>query len=167
MKRLAGFSASAMMLVAACGAAAGELYPSIYEYDGKYVNEAVNEYLLFDNPELRKAVAEAAPNEALAELVLNVEVVSTPIDGDEELKAGLYYACEPHNCGSHNWSFVFEELTNRGAICHLDMDSGKGAEWYVKGELMLTEDHCPSELEAVPEAVRKAVYYQFPGDIDE
>ena len=150
---------------AAAGATAGELYPGIYEYDGKYINETVNEYLLFENPRLREAIEEAAPTEAMAALVLSEDAVTVPIDGDEERMVGLYHACEPHNCGSHNWSFVYDELQGQGAVCHLDMDSGKGAEWYVKGELLLTEDHCPSTLETVPEAVQKAVYYQ-PGDLE-
>ena len=143
-------------------ALAGELYPNISSYHGKYINEPVDDYLLFENERTRNAIETAAPDAETAALIFSQNAVSGPIDGDENVLRGLYQACEPHNCGAHQWGFVFDEISGNAAVCHFVMESGQPALWYGAGGLLAEQEGgCPYRLADVPQAVGDAVYHRW------
>lgn len=138
---------------------AGELYPAISDYADKYLTDKVDGFLLLDNPRTRDAVEDAAPDTVIAAQVLSTDVVASPIAGGKVWGIGLAHACEPQNCGLHNWSFVFDEASGRAGLCYFVMDSGEAARWYVGGEFVVSQEGgCRSALDGVPHEVRLAVY---------
>lgn len=150
---------SLALLALAAPAQAGELYPPITDYAGKTLIDEIDGFVLFDNPRTRDAVAAAASDPDISAQVLSTDVVASPIVGGWVWGIGLVHACEPQNCGLHNWSFVFDEASGRAGVCYFVMASGEPARWYVgKKFVVAQEGGCPSALEDVPGDVRLLVY---------
>ena len=143
---------------------AGELYPSITAYNGKYAYEEVNGWRFFDDPSRVALIEAASSDRGLVALVQSDDVVTAPIEVDESQLRAIYWACEPHNCGSHNWALVIDRMAQKAAICQFDEDAGKFGVWHVGGQPILESDlQCPFELSQVPEEIAQALDPQIQG----
>lgn len=84
-----------------------------------------------DVPQVRNAVAQAVADGQVSAQVLSAEVVTGPV-----AKAGgyiRYHACEPHNCGDHNWSILIKEDGSATEICYYEAAMGANVRWYADG----------------------------------
>ncbi|HEX8653621.1 MAG TPA: hypothetical protein VF693_00150 [Allosphingosinicella sp.] len=114
-------------------------------YAGKYAFDRVGGVAFLSHPSVRSAVAHAAPNRAIRRWVLS-SATSGPIDinGDEL----LYWGCEPHNCGSHNWGIVIERDGRSARICYYNVETADpGPNWYPRfGGVSSDQEGCPHEF---------------------
>src|SRR5215207_5064531 len=71
------------------------------DYAGKYPSDEVGGMTFLKQPAVIDGVGQAVADRAVRDWVLSPDTVQTPI----AVKGGalLSYACEPHNCGDHNW----------------------------------------------------------------
>lgn len=111
-------------------------------YAGSYPTEAVAGGTSFlRDPAVRAAVAAVVPDATLRARVLDADVTATPIATvDGRL---LAFACEPHNCGPHNWAVAVSPDGQRAAVCYYDEDR-RIARWYPDGAAPPPSSGCPS-----------------------
>lgn len=140
---------------------AGELYPSIKAYHGKYAYEEVNGWRFFDDPQRIALIEEASNDAELIALVQSDAVVTSPIEVDPDSLRAIYWACEPKNCGSHNWSLVIDRIGGKAAICHFDDDAGLHGVWHIGHQTSVSDMQCPFALAEVPADVTDALAPKF------
>ena len=126
---------------AASPAAAASPRETLARYVGSYPSDALGATSFLSDPAVRDAVAAAVPDAAVRERVLDAEATATPV----ALVAGrvLSYACEPHNCGPHNWAISVTPDARTAAVCYYDQDA-QVARWYPEGAGPNPEGGCPS-----------------------
>jgi hypothetical protein len=144
-KVVAAFAASAAAGDAAASQATSVVAP-LAAYVGYNPSNIINGVPFVMQQAIVAGVRKAVPDDAVVDWVLDVGATATPI----VLRAGklISFACEPRNCGTHQWT-IFVELSS-GAIdvCYLDMASLRNgqARWYLAaGRMEMRAGTCPSE----------------------
>lgn len=114
---------------------------TLARYVGSYPSDKVGANSFLSDPAVRDAVASAVPDPAVRDRVLDAEATATPV----ALVEGrvLSYACEPHNCGPHNWAIAITPDAKTAAVCYYDQDA-REARWYPDGAGATPEGGCPS-----------------------
>ena len=81
------------------------------------------------------------PDADIRARILDADAVATPI----ALEQGrvLSYACEPHNCGPHNWAIALTPDGGEAAVCYYDEDR-RIARWYPEDFGPAPTGGCPS-----------------------
>ncbi|MEH3099852.1 hypothetical protein [Sphingomonas adhaesiva] len=123
------------------GATASAAVGALTRYVGSYPSDTVGTSSFLSDPAVRAAVASAVPDPGIRERVLDAEATATPI----ALVEGrvLSYACEPHNCGPHNWAIAVTPDARTAAVCYYDQDAQE-ARWYPQSAGPNPEGGCPS-----------------------
>lgn len=117
--------------------------PDLARYAGKYPDDPVDGVKFLTHPELRRLVRDTVPP-AIARRVLDPNATTGPVYVNHE--SILYWACEPHNCGSHNWTVRIARQTGIPSVCYYRDEEGV-ASWYHEGRIDVA-DNCPSDLES-------------------
>ena len=103
--------------------------PALSKYLGKYPSEPVKGVSFWRHPIVRRKVEQFIGDAETVNLILGGEVES-PIEaaGEPYLFA---YACQPHNCNSHNWA-VSISLDGRDVeVCYFNQYEGRvQSGWY-------------------------------------
>lgn len=150
MRRLVLALAACAMLGSGAAFAKGS-YPALFNYHDKYPWEKVKGYSLFQNQYLRNAVRAAVPNTTVYDLAIWEDGTAGPMQFDKGRTAILSSSCEPHNCGWHNWTFIYSSASRRATVCYHNEDYGSGSSWYADGVLYHRgSGSCPSEFSEVP-----------------
>ena len=126
--------------------------PDLARYAGHYPFDRVAGVRFLDHPAVRAAVAEAAPTPRVRARIL-AEGTSGLIFVTPTMV--LTWACEPHNCGSHNWSIVIGRRSGARLICY--KPDGQPARWYRRQRVVATGDGCPFEVADLPAAIVNAL----------
>lgn len=117
--------------------------PDLARYAGKYADDPVDGIKFLSHPQVRKLVRAAAPA-AIAKRILDGNAVAGPVQVDSEYV--LYSGCEPHNCGSHQWSVLIDRQTQIPVVCYYTEEEGT-AYLHHEGRIDIA-DNCPSDLES-------------------
>lgn len=142
MRKLCLLASAAIALVAA----AAPKVPDLSLYFGKYPFDSVKGISFLRHPRVRSVVTANAPV-GVSRWLLG-ESTATPIGRKGRLI--LSYACEPHNCGPHNWTIVLGSGA-LGAICHYDSEISEEAVWFIQKKAVLrTANGCPSADQPLP-----------------
>ncbi len=145
------FAAVACALLTTGAAVAKGSFPALANYHGKYPWDKVKGYSLFQNQYLRKAVRAAVPNTNIYNLAIWEDGNAGPMEFNKGLTAILSSSCEPHKCGSHNWTVIYSSASRRATVCYHNEDYGSNANWYADGALVHRQaGACPSEFREVP-----------------
>lgn len=113
-------------------------------YVGKYPRDAVAGTSFIASPQVRAAVEAVVPDEAVRSWVLRENTTQTPI----VLRDGrlLSQACEPHNCGDHNWSILIDSAGTTAEVCYHEASMADQSRWYAAGRAPeMRPGNCPSE----------------------
>jgi hypothetical protein len=148
-KRVVAF-AFALAMLAGTVSAAGRR-PGLALYKGKYPFDRVAGVTFIGHPAVRAAVRRAAPSPAMAATLLSAGV-ATPIDVSPVWIASG--ACEPHNCGEHDWAILINRRTGQAIVCH--KPEGGRAAWFKAGRRIGGGDSCPAEIKDVPAAILRS-----------
>ena len=124
--------------------------PDLARYADKYPSDAVAGVRFLNHPTVRAAAQNAAPNARIRRQILR-EGTSAPIAVNNLMV--LSHACEPHNCGPHQWAILIGRRTPVHIICY-QADGEELGRWYRRGRQIATGQGCASEPQNVPEAVR-------------
>jgi hypothetical protein len=118
-------------------------------YVGKYPFNKVGGYKFITHPTVRSAVDDAVFNKSVKAAVLS-DGVAGPIRKQGSLI--LTWSCEPHNCGSHNWSIAIVGPKGPAAVCYHDEDlMGDMSAWFLGGVRKFgARGGCPAEMSDVP-----------------
>lgn len=131
-------AAAAPAANAAAPAAAGPLMA----YVGHPSNQEVDGVLFTDHPLVRAAVEAAVPDAAVRRHVL-----SEGTSGEIALRDGrlVSNACEPHNCGPHNWTILIDPAGAGAEVCYHGESTGDRSNWYAAGRpVAAREGGCPT-----------------------
>ena len=111
-------------------------------YVGKYPSDRVGGVRFRDQPAVRAAIVRTTPKGVVREALLHGAGPETPIVVRN--RRLLSWACEAHNCGSHNWTLLVAADGSDPEVCYHDLDAG-GTRWFRDGvvERGRTGD-CPS-----------------------
>lgn len=128
--------------------------PDLARYAGRYPFDRIGGVRFLSHPIVRQAVANAAPSAAIRNRILaqgtSGDIVVTP-------EMVLAWACEPHNCGPHNWSIAIGRRNQAHFVCY-QPDGTESGRWYRRRRLVAeTEGGCPFEAANVPRAVLDAL----------
>lgn len=110
-------------------------------YVGRYPSDVVGGTSFIADRQVRAAVSGVVSDAAVRARVLDAQAVATPValvDGRV-----LSYACEPHDCGPHNWAIAVTPDGGRAAVCYYDEERGV-ARWYPDGAGARPAGGCPS-----------------------
>ncbi|MGQ0589630.1 MAG: hypothetical protein ACT4N8_08885 [Sphingosinicella sp.] len=101
-------------------------------YVGHPTNTPVDGVIFTDHPLVRRAVEAAVSDAAVRGRVLS-EGTAAPI----ALRDGrlVAHACEPHNCGPHNWTILIDPAGTSAEICYAVDSIGERATWYAAGRV--------------------------------
>lgn len=101
-------------------------------YVGKTTYDAVDGIAFVDRPEVRAAVTSLVPDAAARRWILSRDTTQSPIVMQG---AQLYSsACEPHNCGPHQWTILIGPDGSSAEICyHDDRQDQAHSRWYAAG----------------------------------
>ena len=111
--------------------AANRAAPSLSAYIGKYPSDKVASISLYDHPKFKRLVSGAAPNGSIRAAILEGGV-----EGLVQRQGALLVqqACEPHNCGDHEWVVAILLPDGPAAICYHDSSlTGVTGRWFVGG----------------------------------
>jgi hypothetical protein len=125
--------------------------PDLSRYAGRYPFDRVGGVRFLNHPLVRQAVANAAPSVRIRARILR-EGTSGLVVVTRAMV--LAWACEPHNCGSHNWSIVIGRRNQAQFVCY--KPDGGTARWYRRQREVAGGDSCPFEAAEVPAAVLDA-----------
>jgi len=103
--------------------------PSLSQYMGRYPSSEVEGISFWEHPIVRKKVEQLIGDAGTASLILNGGV-ETPIQsaGGDYIYA---YACQQHNCGSHNWGVSISLDGKDAKVCYQNYDGGRiQSGWY-------------------------------------
>lgn len=101
-------------------------------YVGKLTSDSVGGSTFVARPEVRSAVELLVPDAGVRHWILNPDTTQSPI----ELRGGKLYssACEPHNCGPHQWTILIGPDGSGAEICyHDDRQDSAHSRWYAVG----------------------------------
>lgn len=122
---------------AAASAPASDLDGPLARYVGKYPEDKVGARSFLDEPLVRDGVARVVDDPAVAKLVLAPATAVPIVARDGQLIAG---ACEPHNCGEHNWAIRIRPDGARPLVCH--KPEGAAPRWYGPTPVGAAKDGC-------------------------
>jgi hypothetical protein len=114
------------------GAAAAPARGPLAAYAGKLTSDNVGGSTFVARPEVRRAVESLVPDAGARRWLLNPDSTQSPI----ELRGGKLYssACEPHNCGPHQWTILIGADGAGAEICyHDDRQDAAHSRWYAAG----------------------------------
>lgn len=113
-------------------------------YAGHYPRDAVDGVGFFDRTEVAMALDAAVGDPKLRQRVVAADGVAVPIFRSGASLAA--YACEPHDCGDHNWTLFVPDDPRGGRVCHHDAATmGDTSRWYADGRAPVTRPGaCPS-----------------------
>lgn len=140
--------AAVALTVALCltASAAGAAKPNpLLAYVGKYPYDKVHGIGFLHQPAVAAGVKKAVADKTIRGWVLNDETTQTPIG----VKDGslLSQACEPHNCGDHQWTIVIDLASGATDVCYHDGAEMKEdqSRWYLaSGKNELRNGDCPA-----------------------
>jgi len=99
-------------------------------YVGKYPFDKVDGVAWNDHVLVKAGIAASVKDAAVLKAITTTEGPSAPI----EMKDGkvMAWACEAHNCGSHQWSVLIDPRTGATDVCYFD-DSADNAKsrWFL------------------------------------
>ena len=126
--------------------------PDLARYAGRYPFDRVDGVRFLNHPLVRQAVANAAPSPRVRSRILAVGTSGIIVVTRAMV---LARACEPHNCGSHNWSIVIGRRNQAQFVCY--KPDGGSARWYRRQRVVAEGGGCPFEGAEVPAAVLGAL----------
>jgi len=97
---------------------------------GRVPNQEVDGVFFADHPLVRRAVEAAVPDAAIRRWVLSQGTSSVIALRDGRLVSS---ACEPHNCGPHNWTILIDPAGTSAEVCYAVNSIGERATWYAAG----------------------------------
>ena len=146
MKRALSLLLGGLCLVGAAPAPA-----PLASYVGKYPFDKVRGYQFMSHPQVRRLVRQATFNQSVLKAVSS-SGVSNRITRRGAVLAS--WACEPHNCGAHNWTVVMRSPAGPAAVCYFDKELASQSNWFMNGSAALrTAGGCPGEAQEVPPAL--------------
>jgi len=101
-------------------------------YVGKTSYDPIDGVAFVDRPEVRTAVMSLVSDTAARRWLLSRDTTQSPI----EMRGGKLYssACEPHNCGPHQWTILIGPDGSSAEICyHDDRQDPDHSRWYATG----------------------------------
>lgn len=102
--------------------------PPLGAYADKYPFDRVEGVTFLDHPAVRAAVGRAVAARTIRRLVLTGGTAG-PIDSNG--RALLSWACEPHNCGPHNWTVIIARDGSAAQVCHYnEAAADPGPHWH-------------------------------------
>jgi len=116
----------------ASGAAAAPGTGPLAAYVGKLTSDKVGGATFFERPEVRSAVETLVADAGTRRWLLDPNTTQSPI----ALRGGRIYsaACEPHNCGPHEWTIELGADGGSPEICyHDDRQDEAHSRWYAAG----------------------------------
>ena len=151
MPHRTAFAVAAAGALLACPSASAQPRgaPDLARYEGKTPFDPVAGVRFLSHPLARRAVANAAPSARMRNRILR-EGTSAPIVVTADMV--LANACEPHNCGPHNWSILVGRRSPVHIVCYL-ANGASVARWYRRGRQIATSESCASDASQVPSAV--------------
>lgn len=105
-------------------------------------------------PAVKTAVRAAAPSTIYA-IVLDPNSTSAPIEGSGNYL--LSWACEPHNCGAHQWTLAIKSDGSKVAVCYYNEDLSDGARWFVGQMLVGKAPGSNCQITRIPSKVLTAL----------
>lgn len=113
-------------------------------YVGRYPYDRVGGVTFVNHPLVRRAVTAAVTDAAERRQILSADSTAGPI-GRRDGRI-ISWACEQHNCGSHNWTIMITPDGRQADVCYWTETIGGGSHWYVGGRPMESRDgDCPQE----------------------
>ncbi|UKK83292.1 hypothetical protein L7H23_12035 [Sphingopyxis sp. BSN-002] len=111
-------------------------------YVGKYPFDKVDGVAWNDHVLVKAGIVASVKDAAVLKAITTTEGPSAPI----EMKDGkvMAWACEAHNCGSHQWSVLIDPRTGATDVCYFD-DSADNARsrWFLaSGKEEKREGNC-------------------------
>lgn len=142
------FSSRLALLLASCIFPAAALAaPPLSEYVGKYSSGKVKDVAFLQHPAVLAGVKKAIPSGRVRDRVLDHHATQAPI-----ARSGgklVAHACEPHNCGDHQWSILIDPASGATDVCYYNGATARDhkARWYLSsGKVELRDTAgCPSE----------------------
>jgi hypothetical protein len=99
-------------------------------YVGKYPFDKVDGVAWNDHVLVKAGIAASVKDAAVLKAITTTEGPSGPI----EMKGGkvVSWACEAHNCGSHQWAVLIDPRTGAADVCYYDeaRDAAK-SRWFL------------------------------------
>lgn len=144
--------ASAVLVAAPASSLQRRGAPDLARYAGRYPFDPVGGVRFLNHPLVRQAVANAAPSARIRARLLargtsgKIIVTRTMV---------LASACEPHSCGSHNWSIAIGRRNQAQFVCYKP-DGGR-ARWYFRQRVVASGGGCYFEAAEIPAAVLRAL----------
>lgn len=131
--------------------------PPVSMFVGSYPFDKIRGFTVLSLPAVRAATVRAiGANPAISRWVLGKEMTASPITAQGGVT--LVSACEPHNCGPHNWSVAIKGNGASAIVCHYDLESGsEAAHWYAGGRLVHRSpgQACPNRADDIDPAAMK------------
>lgn len=116
-------------------------------YVGKYPSDEVAGVSWNAHPVVRAAVQQTVTDAAVRGTILDTAGTTAPIQLVDGKVAA--WACEPHNCGAHQWSVLVDPATGAADVCYFDEAARPGASrWFLAGG---TEESRPGNCQ-LPDA---------------
>jgi hypothetical protein len=113
-------------------------------YVGKYPFDRVNGVAFLAHPAVVAGVRKAVADPAVLRWVLDTETTQVPI----AVNGGrmIAHACEPHNCGDHQWAIVLDLASGAIDVCYRDgatLNDGQSRGYLAAGGSTLRAGDCP------------------------
>lgn len=103
--------------------------PTLAEFSGKYRSDSVRGFTFYDHPKIRAALNAAVPNQAIKDAITSRNVTGGSVEADQW--SLTLSGCEPHNCGAHNWRFVYIIGEDAAQVCYYNLDAPPSlTKWY-------------------------------------
>ena len=124
--------------------------PDLIRYEGRYPFDAVEGVTFPVHPLVRAAVEQSVRDPALRQRILSSDVTAAPVERIGERL--LYWACEPHNCGAHNWTVMLLRDGRGAEVCYVNVDDPARSGWYRGGQRQaLSREGCPQNFGSLTE----------------
>lgn len=125
--------------------------PAIAAYVGKYPFDKVRGMAFTQHPVVVRAVKAALLGAIFQSRVLDPDSTSGPIVRQGDFIVS--WACEPHNCGFHQWAIVLTGSARKAAVCYYNEDLSEGARWFIDGSVVFVQPDGNCQFETVPAQV--------------
>lgn len=142
---------SAFLLALPLLVAATPAVPAISAYVGKYQFDKVRGVAFPRHPLVVQRVKAALAGSGIQSRVLDPNSTSVPIARQGDFIVS--WACERHNCGSHQWAIVLTGSGRKASVCYYNEDLSEGARWFVDGKVGLVSPEGDCQFEAVPDQI--------------
>lgn len=117
--------------------------PTLAEFSGKYRSDSVGGFTFYDHPKIRAALNAAVSNQAVKDAITTQEVTGGSVEVDQW--SLTLSGCEPHNCGDHNWRFVYIIGEDSAQVCYYNLDGPPSlTRWYDTYEETSVDGGCLS-----------------------